>query len=102
MSTKRPRQKTVMTLERECMVWNVKHPIGTQVEYHSVIGEPAHILTRTRTQAYVLSCHTAVLFVEGIAGCVALDACIPTKPTVERTNAEVSPEPGDTTQKEAK
>lgn len=61
-------------LQTICMEWNGTHPIGTEVEYHPVIGEAAHRLTRTRTAAYVLSCHTAVIFVEGVAGCVALES----------------------------
>jgi hypothetical protein len=72
------RQKTAATLERECMLWNAMNPIGTEVEYHPVIGEASHRITRTRTGAYVLSGHTAVIFIEGQAGCVALDACKPT------------------------
>jgi hypothetical protein len=33
--------------------------------------------TRTRSAAYVLSGHTAVVFVDGVSGCVALDAVNP-------------------------
>lgn len=57
--------------------WNLKHPVGTLVEYHPVIGEPAHELRKTRTRADVLSGHTAVVWLEGKSGCVALDACVP-------------------------
>jgi hypothetical protein len=64
-------------LELRCAEWNAKHRVGTKVEYHPVIGEKDHRLTRTRSAAYVLSGHTAVLFVESESGCVALDACVP-------------------------
>jgi len=70
-------QPNLAELERLCMNWNGTYPIGTEVEYHSVIGSPKHIVTRTRTGAYVLSGHTAVLFVEGVSGCVALEAVEP-------------------------
>lgn len=70
-------QVNLAALERLCMNWNGTYPIGTEVEYHSVIGEAAHKITRTRSAAYVLSGHTAVLFVEGVSGCVALDAVDP-------------------------
>jgi hypothetical protein len=69
--------QTAASLERRCMEWNAEFPIGTQVEYHPVINNPQHRVTKTRTGAYVLSGHTAVVFVEGVAGCVALDACVP-------------------------
>jgi hypothetical protein len=65
-----------------CDAWNKAHPVGTEVEFHPIIGKPDHRVTRTRTEAYVMSAHTAVVFVEGVAGCVALDACIPTRRTI--------------------
>jgi len=64
-------------LEKRCAQWNAKHPIGTEVEYHPVIGAPAFRLRKTRTQAQVLSGHTAVVWLEGESGCVALEACVP-------------------------
>jgi hypothetical protein len=66
--------KVIAELEAECLRWNAGHPIGTEVIYHPVIGEAKGTKTKTRTIAYVMSGHTAVLFVEGHAGCVALDA----------------------------
>ncbi len=79
----RPKIKSGAELEAECIVWNHKHPIGTPVLYRSVTGYkagetlrwPPPMETKTRSEAYVLSGHTAVVFVEGVAGCVALDAC---------------------------
>ena len=61
-------------LKRQCEGWNMANPIGTPVEYHSIIGHPAFRMTRTRTVAQVLSGHTAVVWVDGMAGCVALAA----------------------------
>lgn len=72
---KRPKRKSIEQLEAECIVWNHKHPIGTPVTYHPVIGEKAGKETVTTGAAYVLGGHTAVVFVEGVSGCVALDAC---------------------------
>lgn len=74
MSTSKRTQPTAASLERVCRGWNELYPIGTQVEYHPIIGDPEHRITRTRSAAYVLSGHTAVVFVEGISGCVALEA----------------------------
>jgi hypothetical protein len=70
---------TLSQLIARCDAWNKAHPVGTEVKFHWVIGKPDHRVTRTRTAAYVLSQHTAVVFVEGVAGCVALDACVPTR-----------------------
>ncbi len=70
----KPRRKTENQLKADCIVWNHEHPVGTAVIYHPVIGEKPGRETKTTTAAYVLGGHTAVLFVEGESGCVALDA----------------------------
>jgi hypothetical protein len=74
---RRMKPKSAAELEAECLRWNAEHPIGTEVIYHPVIGQAKGTKTKTRTGAYVMSGHTAVLFVEGHAGCVALDAVEP-------------------------
>lgn len=71
---KRPKLKSLAELERECELWNRGCPIGTAVVYHPVIGEPEGIETRTRSEAWVLSGHTAVIMVEQRPGCVCLEA----------------------------
>jgi hypothetical protein len=63
------------SLEKRVADWNATVPIGTLVEYHPVIGEPAHRMRKTRTAAQILSGHTAVVWLEDESGCVALDAC---------------------------
>jgi hypothetical protein len=60
--------------QRECDRFNALVAVGTDVEYHPVIGEPKWRVRKTRTPASVLSGHTAVVWLEGEAGCVALDA----------------------------
>lgn len=69
------RQK--QTPEAECFVWNYYYPVGTRVIYHPVIGAKAGRERVTRTVAHVLSGHTAVVWLEGESGCVALEACQP-------------------------
>jgi hypothetical protein len=59
---------------RQCNEWNAKHPEGSHVFYHPVIGEPGSMEYQTRGEAFVLSGLTAVVFLIGKAGCVALDA----------------------------
>ena len=70
------KQETPSQLIQRCAAWNAAYPIGTEVEFHPVIGAHAHRKTRTTSEAYVLSGHTAVVALEGVAGCVALDACV--------------------------
>ena len=61
-------------LTRRCLLWNTGHPIGCEVWYHPVIGEPGCAKYKTRTKATVLSGHTCVVWLDGKSGCVALDA----------------------------
>jgi hypothetical protein len=69
-------KRSMAELDRQVADWNLTVPIGSEVEYHPVIGEPAYRTGKTRSAAFVLSGHTACVFLEGVAGCVALDACV--------------------------
>jgi hypothetical protein len=75
-------QLSLRQLEHVCDRWNARHPVGTPVIYHPVIGEKAGRSTKTTMPASILSGHSAVLFVEGVAGCVALEAVEPIEPAV--------------------
>lgn len=61
-------------LAERCERFNERYPVGTAMNYHPVIGEQAKVVVRVTSAAYVLSGHTPVCFVEGVSGCVALDA----------------------------
>ena len=62
--------------QKEADDWNAKVNVGDQVEYRSdPYAEPQ--VFATRTEASVLSGHTAVVWLEGKAGCVAIEACKP-------------------------
>lgn len=51
--------------------FNSKNPVGTPVIYTSVKGDPTTAkTTKTRSEAWVLSGHSAVVMVEGVSGCV--------------------------------
>lgn len=53
-------------------VWNKCNPtVGTPVKVRKDDGQI--VATRTRSHAEVLSGHTAVIWLEGISGCYALD-----------------------------
>ena len=73
------RPRSARELQAACDRWNERYPVGTLVEFHPVIDEPAHRLRKTRTPAQVLSGHTPVVWLEDESGCVKLEACVPVK-----------------------
>jgi hypothetical protein len=58
--------------QRICGVFNAVNPVGTVCRYWTGAREGAGKLAPTRTQAQMLSGHTAVVWFEGEAGCVSL------------------------------
>lgn len=85
----------VKKLQAICDKWNAVNPVGTTVEYHPVIDEPAHRIRTTRTAAQALSGHTAVVWLNGESGCVCLEACvvIDNPANVERSQTDDSTPP---------
>lgn len=72
------RPKTIAQLERQCADWNAAHKPGTPVEYREVLRGAGPVLrTTTRSEAQVLGGHTAVVWITGKTGAVALDHCNP-------------------------
>lgn len=65
------------TLEKRCDNWNHNYPIGTEVEYHSIIGREYHTVTTTTSTARVANGNVAIIYIKSETGYVALDACIP-------------------------
>jgi hypothetical protein len=64
--------------QKDCDAWNAKHPVGTEVRIRLDSG---HIQdTKTRSEAQMLSGHTAVIWLEGISGCYMLDRVSPVQP----------------------
>ena len=51
--------------------WNSSNKIGARVSYTKDDGR--FLTTCTRSDASILSDHTAVIWLDGISGCVALD-----------------------------
>jgi hypothetical protein len=66
-------------LEKQAAIWNQLTPVGSDVRYHPVIGWPEYRVRKTRSEAFVLSGHTACVFLVDESGCVALDACEPVR-----------------------
>lgn len=67
----RKRSVSADGLLRRCDEWNSRHPVGTDVFLTLDNGDEKR--TKTRSEAWVLSGHTAVIQVEGVAGCYALE-----------------------------
>ena len=58
--------------------WNAKHPIGTALtryKYVSPFIEPSE--TKTRSEAWLMGGHTAMVQVDGVAGGVSLESVKP-------------------------
>lgn len=64
-------------LQEQCEEFNARFPVGTKVKYWEVLGHPEFKIYITRSQAFILNGHTACIFLEGKAGCVALNHCRP-------------------------
>lgn len=58
-------------LERQCEAWNSANVVGCEVEVTLDSGEVRR--TQTRSEAQVLSGHTAVIWLIGIRGCYLLE-----------------------------
>lgn len=72
------RGPTLKTLQRQCNDWNAKVKVGDLVQYRSTLDANPQTFV-THTEATILSGHTAVLWLRGRSGCVALDHCEPVK-----------------------
>lgn len=70
------RGKTLKTLQRECKEFNANVAIGDIVEYTDHPGAEMKMY-RTRTEAEILSGHTAVVWLDGKSGCVCISHCKP-------------------------
>ena len=59
-------------------VWNSQHPIGTAVTRYKLVDplrEPQE--TKTRSEAWLMGGHTAMVMVEGVAGGVMVESVKP-------------------------
>ena len=69
------RPPTFEQLTAECSRWNAAHRVGTPVNVKMDNG--ATVQTTTRSEASILSGHTAVIWLEGISGCYLLSRVTP-------------------------
>jgi hypothetical protein len=62
-------------LQAQCDAFNARYPAGTPCSVRKDGGEA--IITRTRSEAQVLSGHSAVIWLDDISGCYLLDRVSP-------------------------
>lgn len=63
--------------QKEVDAWNARVKVGDTVQYEEVKGVTEAQTFKTKTEAEVLSGHTAVVWLEGKRGCVAVSHCTP-------------------------
>jgi hypothetical protein len=69
------RRPDPVALQRQCDAFNARCPVGGRVSVRK--DDKTAIVTTTRSEAVVLSGHTAVIWVDGIAGGYLLDRVSP-------------------------
>ncbi len=72
---KPPRQPSILQLNAQVNAWNRDHPAGTAVTRYRLmhpLRDPVE--TVTRSEAWVMGGHSAMIMVEGVAGGIALES----------------------------
>lgn len=70
------RKPDAQALQRQCDAFNAACAPGGRIMFkRDFVDEPYE--ARTRSEAYVLSGHSPVVFVEGVSGCYHLTHCEP-------------------------
>jgi hypothetical protein len=64
-------------LQKQCDVWNAANPVGTAVILTRDSGCKQQ--TKTRSEAQVLSGHSAVIWLDDVSGCYSLNNVTPVR-----------------------
>jgi hypothetical protein len=76
-----PKRPTAAQLQTLCDEWNAAHPVGTPVIRYKLVNPLEDgTATKTRSEAWVMSGHSAMVMVEGVAGGVVLESVVPINP----------------------
>lgn len=70
-----PKRPSFHQMNAACSDWNAKNPVGTLVSFESIKGQGETHRGKSTTEAQVMGGHSAVIWLEGKSGCVALDHC---------------------------
>ncbi len=55
--------------------WNAAHPVGTPVIRYRLISPPRYPMdTKTRSEAWLMGGHTAMVMVDGVTGGVLIES----------------------------
>ncbi len=65
------RKPNTKKMQAECDAFNAKNPIGSDV-FVKLDGVDEPFRTRTRSDAQILSGHSAVIWLESVSGCYLL------------------------------
>lgn len=77
------RPPTPAQLEKQVTEWNAAHPVGTPVMRYKLINPRREgNLTVTRSEAWVMGGHSAMVMVKGVAGGVCLESVVPQQPAL--------------------
>ena len=68
-------RKSGAELSRQIAAWNAHRPIGTEVQV--MLDDDTIRTTKTRSEAWVMGGHSAVILLEGISGAYSLDRVKP-------------------------
>jgi len=70
------KNQNINNLKKQCDQFNTACKIGDRIMFkRDGVDEPYE--TRTRSEAYILSGHSAVVLVDGVSGCYQLSHCEP-------------------------
>jgi hypothetical protein len=69
------RRPNAKALQAQCDLFNARYAVGQIVTVRKDDGEG--VQTKTRSQAEVLSGHSAVIWLDGVSGCYLLDRVTP-------------------------
>lgn len=75
-------------LDEAVAIFNRQHPVGTRVRYWRGIREGAGLVGFTKSAAGILGDHTAVVWIAGCSGCIALSHVEPLDRPVEAGHLE--------------
>jgi hypothetical protein len=75
------KEPNVTKMQAECDAFNAACPVGGKVRVKlDFVDEPFE--TTTRSEAQILSGHSAVIWMENVSGCYLLDRVTPVEQTV--------------------
>lgn len=76
-----PKRPSLEELQRQCDRFNAHYPVGSDViRFPSTTRNDNGVPTKTRSEAWVMGGHSAMVMVEGHAGGVCLDCVGTDKP----------------------